>query len=146
MFRGSRITHSHWGEAVKKNELKKQLQRYKREIEAAASRDKALRKEIKRLKKEIGRRDRIIAEGDEYAGEEVAADPLKILQGQRNRGVASAHKKAWARHQYLRDRYEHHLQAGSGKVKARELANADLVDEYGAAEGYSGDALQDILS
>lgn len=132
---------------MKKNELKKQLERCRREIDAAASRDKALRKEIKRLKKEIGQRERIVAEQDPAPErEQTATNPLEILHGQRKQGVASAHKKAWARHQYLRDRYEFHLRAGLGKSDARTSANADLVDEYGAAEGYSEEALQDILS
>ena len=106
-----------------------------------------MRKEIKRLKKEISLRDRIIAErGPAAKPGQKAANPLKILQGQRKQGVATAQRKAWARHEYLRDRYELHLQAGLGKPEARKSANDDLMSEYGASEGYTEEALQDILS
>ena len=134
---------------MKKKALAKELDRCKRKLDAAAAQNKVLRKEIKRLNKEVSPRDRMVV-GPDAAGKRgraaIYADPLEILQGQARKGVASAHRKAWVRHEYLRDRYEFHLQHGLEKHDARISANFDLIEEYGADEGYSEEKLRDILS
>lgn len=136
--------------AMKKKQLIKELEQYKQKIDAVAARDKVLRKEIKRLKKELKHRQQMLDKLESQTGQGKSRtegdDPLQILQHQRKQSVASVQRKAWVRHEFLRDRYEFHLEAGLAKQAARKSANRDLQQEYGTEQGYSDEALRDILS
>jgi hypothetical protein len=112
---------------------------------------KQLKSEIKRLEKEIRKRDDLIRKLQKRsapkASKEVASDDTAdLLHSQRNESIAVVQRKAWERHQYLRQQYEQHLEENNPATTARRLANRDLIERFGDAAGYSAEELLDILS
>jgi len=79
------------------------------------------------------------------AGDRAVATSVAAAGASRRSGVATAHRTAWKRHQYLQDRFESHQEAGLSKHEARHAANRDLVARFGDDAGYTDDQLEGIL-
>ena len=111
---------------------------------------KALRMEIQRLTNELQiRNDQLqaLTRGQPEIESLSEAELLsQSLADSSNAGSISERKKVWERHQYLRSRYEFHLEAGLQKVKARLYADRDLRKRYGDDAGYTEEQLDSILS
>ncbi|HHH40323.1 MAG TPA: hypothetical protein ENK50_12215 [Sedimenticola sp.] len=108
-----------------------------------------LAQEIRALQKELEKRDALILELQQRAGaarEPESDDGVELLHRQQEEGIAVSHRRAWERHQYLRQQYEQYLEQGARADAARGLANRDLVQRFGENAGYSGEELRDILS
>jgi len=148
----------------KNKKAEKQLKKGKLKAEKGAKpgklkeSTKALRLEIQRLKKELELRDNQlkvlvndqlkapISGQEELTSMSEAQTLSQRLAESSNAGTISERKKIWERHQYLRSRYEVHLDAGMEKVKARLHADKDLRARYGDDAGYTEEQLDSILS
>ena len=138
---------------MKKKEKKKQKKKdkaLKRSSGESKTSLKNLEKTVKRLEKEIQARDALIKalnrriDGGSEIGKTKTGGEIRKKTGRTSVGVAQ--RKAWKQHSYLRDRYEHHLNAGRDKPRARLLANQDLSAEFGQKAGYTEQELLHILS
>jgi len=117
---------------------------------------KALRKEILRLTRELQARDDQLNDlrgGHSEMAPVIETTPVneldelaQSLHESSNAGSISERKKIWERHQYLRTRYEKHLEAGLAKAAARRNADRDLRQRYGDGAGYTEEQLDSILS
>lgn len=112
---------------------------------------KLLWQEIARLTQALkARDDEIIALKSRQEGENTstgkAEDLAVALSDWQETESVSDRKKTWERHQYLRTRYEHHLEAGLNKNRARTFADQDLRGRYGDDAGYTEEQLEAILS
>ncbi len=140
----------------KNKKAEKQLKREKNKAEKrvkpgkSKASAKALRKEIQRLTSELQARD------DQLKALSSSQEPIvplsesqvlaQRLADSSDAGSVSKRKKAWERHQYLRSRYEVHLEAGLEKSSARIGADKDLRQRYGKGAGYTEEQLDSILS
>ncbi|MDH5622837.1 MAG: hypothetical protein OEY74_12215 [Gammaproteobacteria bacterium] len=111
---------------------------------------KALRKEIRQLTRELQERDRRL---NELSGSRDATATKNAIEASPqglhdSSGIESVseRKETWERHQYLRLRYEIHLEAGLTKAAARHNADQDLRQRYGDTAGYTTEQLDSILS
>jgi len=112
---------------------------------------KVLWQEIARLTQALkARDDEIIAlkgrQKDENTSTGTVENLAVALPDWRETESVSERKKTWERHQYLRTRYEHHLEAGLNKNRARTFADQDLRGRYGDDAGYTEEQLEAILS
>ena len=141
----------------KNKRAEKELKKGKKKAEKVAKPGKlkesakALRKEIHRLTQELQLKDDQLKALKQGAQADSAAvndlDMLAdFLHESSDTGSISERKKIWERHQYLRSRYEAHLEAGLLKPAARRSADADLRDRYGDETGYTEEQLDSILS
>ena len=139
----------------KKKELAKKEKMLSKQSEPASKKSKKSDKKatsMKALKQEI-RQLREALQAHEQSPPQPVAAALDSLTGGVDELVRSAEtgsvgerKKSWERHQYLRTRYEHHLEAGSAKAQARAAADRDLRERYGDRFGYTHEELDSILS
>jgi hypothetical protein len=112
---------------------------------------KVLWQEIARLTQALkARDDEILALKSRQEGENTSAEKVEdlavALSAWQETASVSDRKKVWERHQYLRTRYEHHLEAGLNKNRARICADQDLRGRYGEDAGYTEEQLEAILS
>jgi hypothetical protein len=131
-----------------KSSLKKEVKPVRKLKKGKA---KLLWQEIARLTQALkARDDEIIALKSRQEGENTstgkAEDLAVTLSDWHETSSVSDRKKTWERHQYLRTRYEHHLEAGLNKNRARTFADQDLRGRYGDDAGYTEEQLEAILS
>ena len=112
---------------------------------------KVLWQEIRRLTQALkAKDDEIIAlkgrQGRDNTSTGKVEDLAVALSDWQETASVSDRKKTWERHQYLRTRYEHHLEAGLNKNRARACADQDLRERYGDDAGYTQEQLEAILS
>lgn len=111
---------------------------------------KALRKEIRQLTRALEERDRrlneLVGRQDTMAPTSESEVLPQGLHGSSGIEPISERKETWERHQYLRLRYEFHLENGLTKASARHNADQDLRQRYGDAAGYTAEQLDGILS
>ncbi len=112
---------------------------------------KVLWQEIARLTQALRiKDDEIIALKSRQKGETTSTGKVEdlavALSDWQETVSVSDRKKTWERHQYLRTRYEHHLEAGLNKNRARTCADQDLRGRYGEDAGYTEEQLAAILS
>lgn len=122
---------------LKKGKSKESVKALKKRIKRLTGELEAKEEEIKSLK---GRQD-----AEPVSGAEVD-DPSGLSDDWSGTGSISDRKKMWERHQYLRARYEHHLEAGLDKSRARIDADNDLRERYGEEAGYTREQLEGILT
>lgn len=135
---------------LKKKDRQKVLNNLESQTETSV-----LRQKIKQLEKQLKKRESLIEElrgqlKKSKTGKEKKKKPgdnpsNPLFSGQTDR-VGVAQRKAWQRHEYLRDRYELHLAKGQDKGSARSLADKDLREKYGEEAGYTEQQLEQILS
>lgn len=131
-----------------KSSLKKEAKRAQKPKKGKV---KALWQEIARLTQALkARDDEILSLKGRQEGEDTstgkAEDLAVALSDWQETASVSDRKKTWERHQYLRTRYEHHLEAGLNKNRARTCADQDLRARYGEDAGYTEEQLDAILS
>lgn len=149
----------------KKDKKKKDKEKKKRKSDAKSAlkkeekpvqkpkkgKTKVLWQEIARLTQALKVKDEeIIALKGREAGETTSTGKVEdlavALSDWQETASVSDRKKTWERHQYLRTRYEHHLEAGLNKNRARSRADRDLRERYGEDTGYTEEQLAAILS
>jgi hypothetical protein len=127
-----------------KRDLEHRVREAAEEAAAAQERARALAARQRRLEREM-KSLRVRLPGRDAAPPPGAASFPPPPLGEGPRGLASAQRGAWRRHQYLQDRFEIHLQAGLPLADARRAANRDLTERHGEAAGYSDQELEAIL-
>lgn len=134
-------------------ELKKSRKKAGKEAKPGKLKEstKALRKEIHRLTQELQLKDDQLKALKQGGQADLAVENdldilSEYLHESSNTGSISERKKIWERHQFLRSRYEAHLEAGQVKAEARRNADRDLRQRYGDEAGYTEEQLDSILS
>jgi len=131
--------------------LKKEIKCLKKSAKTAKHALKIAEKQVKSLEKKITKRDRQIVNLQQMINKTSEREQEKRPETSKftaimKKGVAKGQKEAWKKYSYLRGRYEFYLEQDHDKAFAREVANRDLVNEFGEEAGYSESELLEILS
>lgn len=136
---------------MKKKKAEEKIKRLKKMAKEATAAKLALEKRVRKLERQLDAKGRLLSDLQEMLADtpppaEAGTPPTAAPGLIGGAGIVSGRRAAWKRHSYLRDRYELHLNAGETKETARQLANEDLKQTYGAECGYTEDQLSAILS
>lgn len=134
----------------KKDKLKKEIKRLKKQTDKALLKQQKAEKKLKRLKDLVRSQEEMQArtkpKKNKAAPVEKTAEHDQQDVSLNSTGVARSQREAWKRHSFLRDRYEAYLSAGDDRSDARAMANRDLEKQFGREFGYTEAELQDILT
>ncbi len=127
-------------------QAKKQCKKLQKKIGRILIAEKKLTEKIELLKE---RRQRLEAQVNflEQKFDEALEqrDETERADADPGRETGGRHKVDWKRYSYLHDRYEAHIEKGSGKAEARKMANLDLIEQFGKEAGYTNQQLKCIF-